>query len=880
MLRSLTGLIFKKYKDMLMMNSFRFQIKKNTDLGTFIYTKSYEELSSFDDVIYLPVCDSFTFSTPFNDNDKVHSFNGLEKKITITGQTYEIQQKEEVTIEELSKINYCDVTDSEILKLDEIVLSELTDKNAGLSAGIGRRKIKLELCQEIYDGIESMKFEWVAWDGTKELKSNKLKKEFEIERGPEKGVFFLWIDTDLIQREFFSDFEGTKVRFVGEITIERGGTKYKETFKFPFDLYMQLPSEESDFVSVDFGSSSTCVAKKGRQAELIPLDHILEEGNRVVSWESPTAIMVFDWEEIHKNYVANTSMPHLIKGSLTDNKTSDFTHGQEIINYLKNRHIPRKELEAIILNLKHLPYQESISKKGHFEFFRSVRSSNPNRPEIKLTSNPAKQNEESFDPIAFYAYVLGRSINRGRKGKFFTKYKVTMPVQFTSEIRNKIIASIQFGFKKALPLILQEQINVGFECTEPVAYMGSVLDQRENPDKECISWDTQEPKLFAVYDFGGGTLDFCAGMWRLVNDEDKDNLSYNDTIIEIFDQGGNVNLGGEKLINKISYKLFINNIATMAEYKIPLNLPDDYTWTEKARYENILKNSGGANLIMLSEKISREIFHKFDIDAEDKIVEVQELVDINGASHTVELRIGTSEILNDIKDEIFNSVSSFRSFIEGAMNKNRVRLEKYGINKYDMKEVFIYLSGNTSKSTIVHEAFKEYFQDCYDQDEGKSKRINFINNEHEGAYGITPKTAVALGQIQFALNNVGIFYPHSNGNHDNLFAHNLLILKNNRFIVCLSSNVAVNDWVSYGTNNDWSEKEMYYTQHPKPETLEPGSEAIKRSAKLSRIIKSKNSGELWVKPHSKSKIEVCLTLKGEKPGDDTKSAIFDIELKD
>jgi hypothetical protein len=856
----------------------------DSDLGCIKHTRTweYEQGDKENPTVVLPSWDAeFNCEVKCNDTFQIEPGDENVQFAKGKGSRAKILTDDSFDYSFLLDYQYQDISDQILLQDQAFEKSRLKDQNEGLWSGIGIREIEINLPEVInWDHLKKISFGWKNWDGDEKISSQKLRAVADKSVTFDKAnphICTYHLDTDLILTDFFENeniiSEGIKqARFTGELTLYLENSNWIEEISLPIEIVFRLPEAVTDFVSIDFGTSATCVAiKNGAKAEPLPINMI---GDTKDDYESPTALMIYDWDEIYKAWIDNKLMPQLRIGDIKkEGEDGDFTFGNNIKQFLKDSPLTVKELEAILNDLKQTPYLEYIGKLNGFEF-RSIRSDDPRRPEIRVVTEPKKQFEDkkSFDPIAFYGYIIGRAINRVSRNQAFVNYRMTMPVKFDQSIIDKILASFKYGLTKSVPLSLKEKVHVDNICTEPVAFLGSVLDEKENDDKDSLSFKENAKNLFAVYDLGGGTLDTACGLWRVIENDDIDQdeeLEYKDSVIEIFGLSGDPNLGGEKLINRIASEIYIQNIEMMNQNNIPCPIDAEIEWDQRAKYSNLTISAGRPNKIMLAEKIAREIFYKFDLTKgsfESKLNNLNDIYDKRLS--TIQLKINSKPILERIKKEIYDSVYEFRRFIENSITNYHNHLKAKEID-FDMSKVFIYLAGNTCKSIIVKEAFQKHFADCYQ--DTIAPRINFINDE---VSHITPKTMVALGQIKFELNSVALKTMSQYQ-----FAYHLLAIEHNQYKTILKPHYDYSDWVEYDRAKNWGEKEFFFTQHSTPESLELDHSDIKHSRKLHELKGQK--GYLYVRPKGISSIEMILIEKrNTKPSKDDEGIVINLEAKE
>lgn len=263
-------------------------------------------------------------------------------------------------------------------------------------------------------------------------------------------------------------------------------------------------------VSIDFGTSSTCIAvQRGSNIEMLALsatDGSMEEGVSFNRFENPTNIMIYRWDSLYREWIQNAShFPHLLKGTARETALKNahvaFDSGYTVKSMLHE--VDRKALDAIRTEIKMIPYL--INQEEQIKIIPYIQE---NKNIISIVDSPEAQDEEHFDPIAFYAYLLGRAINNPAAGCIHTKYAISYPVKFNKNVRDKMLKSLEYGLKMSLPIPLRDAVDkreaplfsIEMQHSEPEAFIGAICGKYLQCDKK--------PQLFSVFDFGGGTLIF------------------------------------------------------------------------------------------------------------------------------------------------------------------------------------------------------------------------------------------------------------------------------------------------------------------------------------------------------------------------------------
>jgi hypothetical protein len=626
--------------------------------------------------------------------------------------------------------SYEDITDKEFNGFQEIPQAFLNTQ--GLWVGQGIRKIRVE-------------FKNIEGNITRAFFNRQNNNEIEPINIEVKDNVLL-IDTDLIEEQLDGIISG---EFYGKMEM----VKEQEKYYFPFYIKFKSPKmngiwEKNDAVAIDFGTSSTCVAIN-RGKELVPFtDNVKSEED----YENPTALILFNWNHIYNGW-SGYKMPHFVRSNNEENAESvniekeDYNYATYVKKTLKGSPSFRT-IEAIVTKLKLIPYEKDKNPDVKF----SVKPFDDFKNLVYLTDE-LEESDEMLNPIALYGYLIGRSLNLQLKDKVYTKYELTMPVKFNKTQKEKIQKSLEYGIKKAIPKSLRDEVSVEFKLEEPVALLGAA-----KMIKALKFPKTKKALMFAVFDFGGGTLDFAFGIYRKPDIKSKDiaildnEKKYKD-IIEIFKTDG-MALGGETLIESLSYEIYKNNKELMEKNLIPIKVPAGEKSIKNFNTKLLIDTHiSFVNLQKLNETISRDFFINLKFKEEDEEVEAfeRELFDINGNVKKVNFKLDKKSYEDFLSKKIEEAVENFKRILKSSFEEKEERLNLLGYDGFDLNDVKIFLSGNTSKSELVQKAFKEVFKDVENLED------NLIKVEDKSK-GIELKNAVARGALY--LRAVGV-YNHS-----------------------------------------------------------------------------------------------------------------------
>ena len=473
-------------------------------------------------------------------------------------------------------------------------------------------------------------------------------------------------------------------------------------------------------VGIDFGTKSTVVVYQKDRTTILPMrisgGIILNNDVRDEDYENPTVIEFIDKVNFLKDYNAKEGRPNTkwddIKVSYT--AFNDLSEGRG------------EQFHSIISDIKQWAVRdESIKlkdKKGtEFEI--------PSYSELDKN----KEKEEFLDPVELYAYYIGSYINTMKNG-IYLEYYLSFPVTYKISVREKILDSFKRGIKKSLPIGIQndekimKRFKVEHGSNEPAAYAICALKTFKI---EPI--DEEDKIYYGVFDFGGGTTDFDFGIWKFGKDED----GY-DYELEHFKAGGDIDLGGENIIKELAYKVFTNNSSKLKESKIHYTRPPYYTEI----IEDILVDNSSViarlNTRLLSERL-RPVWENTECVKREKM-EKEKVILYNPQNEEIkdiELKIDEDELNTLIKEKIESGIKKFFIKLEEAFEDE------------DVKEINIFLAGNSSKHPYVEEVFKRYQEEVKDKYLLKIYDVKAIKEANKDSKKVSPtgKTGVAYGLI-------------------------------------------------------------------------------------------------------------------------------------
>lgn len=485
-------------------------------------------------------------------------------------------------------------------------------------------------------------------------------------------------------------------------------------------------------VAIDFGTSRTVVVYENEYSQILPLQVGNGKGiNVAANYENPTVIQFIDIESFLNAYYWREGRPFT--------KWSDVKVSHEAFDNLLSS--SAENFYSFLTDLKHW-----CGSKHQFML----------RDEKKFITQLApfaKLENDEINPLEFYAYYLGLFINNMQQEKhIFLNYILSFPVTYEREIREKMRRCFERGLRKSLPtaLLADESIMKRFTvkegASEAAAYAITALQEYGfDPSGE-------EEIYYAVFDFGGGTTDFDFGFFR---ESTSDRYDYQ---LVHFGENGDRTLGGENLLRLLAFEIFKANQERLIVEggKIP------FTWAADkksfAGSEALIKDSqeAHANMHVLIEEL-RPVWEAPESRAAKEILsgdvlEVNLFRDDGKLIKNFELNVEL-DLQALLRERIQSGIKNFFISMKEAFEKSA----KNSLHKIkplrELKEISIFLAGNSSKSAMVNELFREYVSPIEDTRLAEDENP-FANGRLKGGYEL---------KDDFLMKSGGIYRRDDNG---------------------------------------------------------------------------------------------------------------------
>ena len=430
--------------------------------------------------------------------------------------------------------------------------------------------------------------------------------------------------------------------------------------------------------AIDFGTKSTVVVYHDRKSSLLRIgasDQWAEP--RMEDYENPTALHIIDYDRFMEDYHSKAGRP--------PTRWEDMT-----VSHHAAEKIYQKDIHADVYYSVFNELKQWANATGRRQLLQDSTGK-------KIELKPYTTLEDGdFDPIEIYAYYLGLYINNMQHG-ICVKYYLSFPVNYASDIRDRITKSFERGIRKSLPeRVLNDKeamkrFKVKPGASEPAAYALSALKAYQ---VEPIERDTDPSPTYGVFDFGGGTTDFDFG---------KEYISENKKFyyeIKQFDNGGDPLLGGENIINILAYEVFKANQQVMRDNKITIVLPNEKCKRFDGSQMLVKDVDSGdqvsyLNLKLLASRLRPIWEEKGDYATEYSTGDVNiDLYTTNKEKKTVPVKVDVSMLQNVIKQQINDGIDNFMSTFHRAYKGNESEWTW---------PLHILLAGNSCKARLLQE---------------------------------------------------------------------------------------------------------------------------------------------------------------------------------
>ena len=633
--------------------------------------------------------------------------------------------------------------------------------------------------------------------------------------------------------DIFDDLDGEGNLCIGE-------EKNYEIIEIEDEIYARNPKYdivESGIVGIDFGTKSTVVVSyrddnagiNNSKTLPIRISGNMNDIERTENYENATIIHFSDLESFIEEYNLSKGRPYTYY--------EDIQVSLEAENELK-RNTEDFDINEFMLDLKQWASSKNKKKKIRDEegFLHTI-------------NGYLDLKEGEFDPIEIYAYYIGCRINNMAQYSIFLEYYLSFPVTYELEVKNRILNSFRKGIMKSLPnsILNDEEVmkrfRVVFGASEPASYAITALK------KFCVEPDLENEIGYSVFDFGGGTTDFSYGIYR-----EKENSRKYDYEIQELESGGDKYLGGENLLALIAFDVFLQNREKLVNGKYFISLPANKK--SEIGFETFVSEASQAeyNMKKMMEAMRDYWEGKLEESLKDSGKVTVYLSNKENQYKNEELDVDYDRLDEILKKNIYGGIISFLEKFDTVFNNKK------------LKEIYIFLAGNSSKSKFVEEIFENELTEEFKQKYNIIlKNAYSIEEETEGkVIGLNSKTGVAFGLVELREGNGEVEYiPFRNiaKNEEINFKYCLGYSKKRRFIPVINFNTKYNEWIKYDDVEDEKIIEVLYSGNTRAEGKEfPASEC----SRIRILVQDDDKGSLFIRLKNPSTIEYVICEDIEK----------------
>ncbi len=469
-------------------------------------------------------------------------------------------------------------------------------------------------------------------------------------------------------------------------------------------------------VAIDFGTSSTVVAVKNEHSHVDVVrmgsfDKTVEQSQLGASqYENPTVLNFIDFNAFMKAW---TDVPYRPD---TDYCSLQFSHDARA--QLKDR--PRSCMTSIKTwcrsDNEDLHVRLSDEQNFDFEIEHQKLSE-----DTDIAAMVDAFRDRGFDPVEVYAYLLGCSINNQslNNGSIFLNYYMTFPVKFDISTKARIMEGFRRGLARSLPPSLVYSEKWKQQCSSCAGNLPLVEEIASEPITlaasflEALDIDPADDGVpFGVFDFGGGTTDFAVGIYRNATEAESDDYGY-ETMLDILDASGDQDLGGEHLVDMLSFEVICENIGEILKNRINFILPHGFNaipgsetvWSgSSCAYENFsmlssrLRSLWESAVLKNEDDGSPETSNPAQLNIMFKTNKLNEEGRLEVADKSVAVSVDQERLKNLIRDRIKNGFERFLSMVKSAVDVTGVQIES----------LHVIASGNSCHSPLACEILREY----------------------------------------------------------------------------------------------------------------------------------------------------------------------------
>jgi hypothetical protein len=317
------------------------------------------------------------------------------------------------------------------------------------------------------------------------------------------------------------------------------------------------------WVGIDVGAATTTVAVRGERgaAEIVrigPVAPVVQASD----CETPSEIYFDNLARTVKAWRERVSLP------LTRWEDVMVGHAARAMRKRPGPDLaPRTAatITALPLLRERIEQKEAFTLRGYADPETREALKKPAPP---IVDEDGIGSHDPFDPLELFAYYVGITVNQRICG-IHLRYAITMPSGFPRERRESVCIAFRRGLFRSLPEGLVEYHDL--ERLLVVDAGPSAIPFSAEAFRVFNIQLRGSPVPFATLDAGASETGFLFGVLRAARPEERA-LGF-ERMIEHIEPESVERLGGERLLHRLAYRVYLRSAAAMREARAPIEKP-------------------------------------------------------------------------------------------------------------------------------------------------------------------------------------------------------------------------------------------------------------------------------------------------------------------
>jgi hypothetical protein len=411
----------------------------------------------------------------------------------------------------------------------------------------------------------------------------------------------------------------------------------------------------SEWVGIDVGAASTVVATRGEKsnAEFVRIGEV-GPVTAASDYETPSEITFDNLSRTVKAWRDRVIMPLTRWGDVLVGHAARAARTQPGADVLTT--------SATITGLPLL--RERIERH---EQYRLRGYSDPETQEMLKKPAPPIIDEDGvgshdpFDPVELYAYYIGLTVNHRLKG-IHLRYAITMPTGWSHERRQSVLIGFRRGIFRSLPAGMLEYHDV--DRLEVVDAGPAAIPLSVHAFRTFNIQPKMDQIVFATIDAGASEMGMLFGILRQAKPDER--VDGSDRMVEYLEPKSVGWLGGERLLHRLAYRVWVKNADVMAGARTPIEQPAEEPAADVGADLVVRSPEARANVQILKDALRPLLEqpgakHRFPLSVR--------LATVDGDGRDVSLQVDRDATLAAITGWFDEGIAAFRDALGEALTK-------------------------------------------------------------------------------------------------------------------------------------------------------------------------------------------------------------------